>query len=160
MAELALHSDRTGLMLFMPTLTFGQWIQGWLDKTGLKQSDLVQRTGLAKSYINTLVRDVPNSTTGRVPRPEPEVVAKIARALGAPINEARAAAGYAILKETPETQEALLQSRFGLLMTKYQKLKKSDRPYIEPLLDMVDRELDKRLPPGATLPVDAQIDDK
>ena len=158
MTEVGFHFNKhSGLLLIMGQ-TFGQWLTAALSRSGLKQAELVERTKLSKSYISTLVNDSQNSTTGRRIRPDEAVVEKIARALGASVEEARLAAGYAPRKSNADTQEALLQSRFGLMMKKYEKLKKADRPLIEALLETVEQKIDERLPPGTELDVDALVD--
>jgi transcriptional regulator with XRE-family HTH domain len=128
MTEVGFHFIEPGLLLFMEK-TFGQWLTMALKRADMKQSDLAERTKLSKSYISTLANDAPG-TAGRPPRPEEAVVEKIARAIGVSIEEARAAAGYAPRKGNYRAHEALMQSRFGLMMRKFEKINQTDRPLI------------------------------
>jgi len=147
--------------LVMEKKSFSQWLTEKMASKGWNQTKLAERSGLTRQYISKLINEAPHSATGKkATRPTDVAVDKIAKALGASVTEARLVAGYAPAKEDEQTQEALLQSRFGLMMRKYDALPKNARPHLDSLLEMVERELDKKLPPGTELPIDAYVDNE
>jgi transcriptional regulator with XRE-family HTH domain len=80
---------------FTNTMTFGNWLRNQINNANLSNAELARRVGVSATYIGNLVRDFsPNTKKGRG-RPSEDVVEQIAKALGADINEARRAAGYA-----------------------------------------------------------------
>jgi HTH-type transcriptional regulator, competence development regulator len=78
-------------------MSFGKWLLDARKKAGLTQEQLAERSGLSPSYISALERQEPNTRAGEPRMPRPETVNRIAKALGIPSGEARAAAGYASL---------------------------------------------------------------
>jgi transcriptional regulator with XRE-family HTH domain len=78
-------------------MSFGKWLLETRKKAGLTQEQLAERSGLSPSYISALERQEPNTRAGEPRMPRPESVNRIARALNASSDEARAAAGYAPL---------------------------------------------------------------
>lgn len=61
----------------------------------MTQGQLAARAGISTSYVSTLEREQGHTITNAAPRPAPEVVESLAKALGASTDEARLAAGYA-----------------------------------------------------------------
>lgn len=151
MTELKLRFSSNGLVLVMATQTFGLWLSETLRNAGLRQADLVERTGLSKSYISTLVGDKPNSTTGRPIRPEPQVVEKIARALGVPVGEARLRAGYRAEQTEAEVNTTAAHLRFAELANKYDLLPADKREVVDEILEGLDRVITKSMPPPTHL---------
>jgi transcriptional regulator with XRE-family HTH domain len=81
--------------LFTNTMTFGEWLRKKLKDRDMSNARLARLSNLSPTYIGNLVRDFsPNSRSGKI-RPSEEAVAGIVKALGADLNEARLAAGYA-----------------------------------------------------------------
>ena len=76
---------------------FGEWLYRVRKRVGLSQQELADLSGCSKSYISTLERGAVHSGSGGEIRPSEEIVAAIANALNAPINDARLAAGYKTL---------------------------------------------------------------
>ena len=59
---------------------FPQWLRSARLERGLSVRELALRAGVSKSYVSGLERDTPNHGTAR--QPSPEVVSKLAAALG------------------------------------------------------------------------------
>ena len=77
--------------------TFGKWLSAKREKAGLTQEGLAEAAGVSPSYISALEREEINTKDGKPRQPKVDKVEKIARALGVPVDEARAEAGYAPL---------------------------------------------------------------
>jgi transcriptional regulator with XRE-family HTH domain len=77
-------------------MTFGDWLREKIADRGVSNAELGRRVGVSATYIGNLVRDYsPNKRKPGRSRPSEPVVEAIANALGAPVDEARVAAGYA-----------------------------------------------------------------
>lgn len=75
-------------------MTFGEWLRDQLKAKGMSNAELARRTHLSGTYIGNLVRGFsPNTKSGDI-RPSEKVVADIARALEADLDEARYHADY------------------------------------------------------------------
>lgn len=81
----------------MTAKTFGKWLAEKRKESGLTQPELARLAKTSKQYISGLERSAPHPITGALPQPTVKKVDAIAKALGAPLNEARLAAGYAPL---------------------------------------------------------------
>ncbi len=74
--------------------TFGQYLAAKRKQAGLSQRELAARVGVSPTYISYLERDINPAARGR-PQPSVDLVDRLARALGCPVNEMRLKAGYA-----------------------------------------------------------------
>ena len=74
---------------------FAEQLRHWLNDKGFSQAELARRSGLTPQTIGQYLAQKPHHLTNRLLLPEIDTVDRIARALGIPIAEARAAAGYA-----------------------------------------------------------------
>lgn len=75
--------------------TFGERLQEKLDEAGIKAAELSRLSGVTKQNIGRILNNTPHSITGALPKPEPETVEKLAKALNWDLNDALPAAGYA-----------------------------------------------------------------
>jgi transcriptional regulator with XRE-family HTH domain len=73
---------------------FGQWLRKWRKSRGLTQVQLAQKAGCGQSILSGYERGQKTERGGDYMRPEPEMVERLATALGRPVEEARALAGY------------------------------------------------------------------
>jgi|GEM_PF-2776640 len=132
-----------------PIKKFGQYVTRIRKKAGLTQEELARRVGLSTFYIDNLERGIDPTGKSKMLQPPCEVVDNIAKALGWNLFEARGAAGY----EPPDTlpspllyeqagQDEFEQSDFASLYAKYQELTTRQRKEFQPILEMVNRELD------------------
>lgn len=138
----------TGLVLLtMAQVSFGIWLAEQRRNADISQQDLADRVGVSKAYISTLEGDKPNSSTGKPIVPRIDKIDKIARALGASVVEARLAAGYVPDRLDSETENEIRKSRFGSIFQKLLTVSSQGQAEVEPFIDLLDRELDKRLPP-------------
>lgn len=74
---------------------FAEQLRLWLNEKGFTQAELARRSHLTPQTISQYVAKREHHLTGKLILPEIDTVDQIARALGIPIAEARAAAGYA-----------------------------------------------------------------
>src|ERR1700730_844835 len=100
-------------------MIFPDWLSEKRKEAGLTQAELAERAGASKQYISNLERNAPHPETGAHPRPKVEIVDAIARALGAPVHQARLAAGYAAPDETL-SREMLLDAGVEAMFRDYQ----------------------------------------
>ena len=126
-------------------LTFSEWLAEQMKRQGYNQTSLATRAGVSPQYIGVLVRNDPHSLTGKPIVPAVEVVDKIAKALGVPQAEARLAAGYAPAKVSEDVEAQIRQSVFADLYEKFMKLPADAKEGIEPFVDLLNREIEKRL---------------
>jgi transcriptional regulator with XRE-family HTH domain len=79
-----------------PVAPFGLWLKRWRKKKGLTQLRLARLAGdiCTDKYISLLERSKESGKKGQPTRASEEIVEALARALDAPITEARLAAGY------------------------------------------------------------------
>lgn len=82
--------------------TFGEWLRGKRKAAGLSLQLVAERAGVSKGYLSNLERNAPHTVSGATPRPSLEAVDAIANAVGAPLAEARDAAGYAAPQAEPD----------------------------------------------------------
>ena len=74
---------------------FGTWLRAARLKSGLSQEELAKLCGVTGAYVSLLEQGEADAEgVVRDIHPSPEVVDAMARALGVPYEEARAAAGY------------------------------------------------------------------
>jgi transcriptional regulator with XRE-family HTH domain len=73
---------------------FGVWLKKWRKARQLTQSQLGEKAGCAYSLISMYERGVRQEVSGQYMRPEPELVERLATALGRPVEEGRMLAGY------------------------------------------------------------------
>lgn len=74
---------------------FGKWLFDRRKAARMTQGQVAKRAGISTSYVSTLEREERHHLTNAPPRPAIAVVESIAKALDAPADEARLAAGYA-----------------------------------------------------------------
>jgi len=74
---------------------FAEQLRLWLNEKGFSQAELARRSGLTPQTIGQYLAQKPHYKTNKLLHPEIDTVDRIARALGIPTAEARAAAGYA-----------------------------------------------------------------
>jgi len=126
-------------------VTFSEWLAEQMKRQGYNQTSLAARAGVSPQYIGSLVRNDPHSITGKPIVPTVEVVDKIAKALGVPPTEARLVAGYAPAKVSEDVEAQIRQSEFADLYEKFMKLPPDAKEGIEPFVDLLNREIEKRL---------------
>lgn len=78
---------------------FADYLIRRLRETGLRKSEVAQKANVSRQTIGQIAGKKAHHLTGKLMLPERETVDAIARALGDPIAEARATAGYS----DPET---------------------------------------------------------
>lgn len=84
----------SGRKLFVE-MTFGNWLRAKIIEAHTSNAELARRVGVSPTHIGNLVRDYsPNTKSGKG-KPSEEVLEKIALVLGADVDEARLAAGFA-----------------------------------------------------------------
>jgi transcriptional regulator with XRE-family HTH domain len=149
--KVSLRLDRCINYLFKPMVaktankrqeTLGELITNRLLELGWSNAELARRTGFSTTYIGNLARDIaPGTKTGKPKRIPDETVERIARALNIPIDRARTAAGLSKSERpSPETIEEALDNA---LFFDQKGLSEADREKIRPLLQVVDREIDR-----------------
>lgn len=74
---------------------FGEWLRAKRIDLGLKQADVARRAGVSVSYVSTLERSQPHSTTGARLTPERSKLTALAKAVQGDIDEALHLCGYA-----------------------------------------------------------------
>jgi transcriptional regulator with XRE-family HTH domain len=79
-----------------PVAPFGAWLKFWRKKRRLTQAQLAERAGniCTDSYISALERVKGPGKKGHTTRASEQIIEALAKALNAPIAEARLAAGY------------------------------------------------------------------
>lgn len=104
-------SNKLFVHKIMPTsnfASFGDWLRAKIKENDISNAELARRVGVSPTYIGNLLRDFsPNSKTGNI-RASELVVEAIANALGADIDEARTAAGYAMKNRVLPSELALM----------------------------------------------------
>jgi len=116
-------------------MTFGQWLRQKLNDKRMSNAELARRVHVSPTYVSNLVRDYsPNMISNRAPRPGEDIVERIARALGAPLDEARLAANYA-----PRSVEDGIFSGLDKLSPKMQRVAKAQ---IRAIIDSLQSETD------------------
>lgn len=83
------------------TQSFGAWLYHHRKARGLTQAGLGAKVELTSQQISNYERGHSESKTGRPMQPSLELIDALARALRLPVDEARAAAGYAPLHASP-----------------------------------------------------------
>jgi transcriptional regulator with XRE-family HTH domain len=124
-------------------MIFPDWLQEKRKEAGLTQAELAERAGASKQYISNLERNAPHPETGAHPRPKVEIVDAIARALGAPLHQARLAAGYAAPDETL-SRGMLLDAEIEAMFRDYQSLSEEDKEELRTSLMILVREIQRR----------------
>jgi transcriptional regulator with XRE-family HTH domain len=127
----------------MSDRTFGQWLFEKRREAGLTQPQLAESAGTSKQYVSNLERDAPHPLTGALPRPKVEIVDALARALGAPIAEARLSAGYAPPGEA-FSKQVLVDNEFAVLGYEFRKLSVEDQNELRASLEMLKKEVGRR----------------
>jgi transcriptional regulator with XRE-family HTH domain len=107
---------------------FGRWIAAEREKRGLTQERVAEMAGMKRQQWHRLEQG--QSTTRKT-------VLRIANALQITPDEALVRAGF----QSP----AALDSDIAALFYKYPKLTEKDKEEIKALLQVVDREIDRRL---------------
>jgi transcriptional regulator with XRE-family HTH domain len=95
---------------FFVMKTFGDWLRDQRKALGLKQDDVAKRAGISVSYVSTLERNQPNTTTGKEIRPEPEIIEALAKAVQGDVSEALAFFRYAPREEVEATRARIVVS--------------------------------------------------
>lgn len=85
------------ILSYVPLMTFGEWLKTKRAELHLSGGDLERRSGVSRQYISNLERNAVQEKSRKPIQPSLEYVDRLAKALGADINEARNAAGYAAL---------------------------------------------------------------
>ena len=97
---------------FVVMETFGKWLLRHRKALDFKQEDVATRAGISISYVSTLERDQPNTSTGDSIRPEPDVVENIAKAVNGDVAEALAFFGYASREAVKTVRDRIKVSDF------------------------------------------------
>ena len=125
---------------------FGQYVARKRKAAGLTQAELAGRVSVTTTYIRHLERGVDPFGRSESLRPAVELVDAIAKAVDAPLAETRSRAGYATPTESngEELNESGFdKSDFAALYRKYERLKPKQKRAFTPILEMIDRELER-----------------
>jgi transcriptional regulator with XRE-family HTH domain len=129
--------------------TFGQRLVRWREAAGLTQGEVARRVGVTPTYIAHLEREAGPAGVGQEMRPMIEVVDAIAEALDVPLAEVRCAAGYDPPADSSASCEVVRntfgESDFAALHHMYERLTPEQRRQLQPILEMVSRELESML---------------
>ena len=129
--------------------TFGRRLARWREAAGLAQGEVARRVGVTPIYIADLEREAGPAGVGHEARPVIEVVDGIAEALGVPLAEVRCAAGYDPPEDSSASCEVVRntfgESDFAALHQMYERLTPERRVQLQPILEMVSRELESLL---------------
>lgn len=129
--------------------TFGRRLARWREAAGLTQGEVARRIGVTPIYIAHLEREAGAAAGSQKMRPMIEVVDAIARALDVPLAEVRCAAGYDPPAESSASYEVVRntfgESDFAALHHMYERLTPEHRRQLQPVLEMVSRELESLL---------------
>lgn len=85
---------------------FAEFLAEQLSRSMISISELSRRSGVSKQLISSIARKTPHHRTNKLVLPSISTVDAIARGLGAPAAEARAAAGYAAGESQPAGAES------------------------------------------------------
>ena len=81
--------------LLVNAMSFGTWLRDKINSLDISNAEVARRADISPTYVGNLIRDhYPNSLDG-TGQPSEETVAALAKALGASLDEARLAAGFA-----------------------------------------------------------------
>jgi transcriptional regulator with XRE-family HTH domain len=118
---------------------FADYMIEAMERTGLRQKDIVKSTRLSRTTISNLVGKKPSSATGKLMLPERETVDAIARAFGDPPALARRAAGYSESDQVETVEQAL----DATLYWDTKGLGEEEKQALRPILEMLDREAER-----------------
>lgn len=129
--------------------TFGQWLRRKRKEKRFTQESLAGAAGniCTSAYISSLEREQEVGKSGRPTRPDVSIVDALAKALNEPVSVARKKAGYdpaiggnpSVAPEPDSIEEALKNAMFF----DQKGLSPEDIEKIRPLLEVVDREVDR-----------------
>ena len=85
--------------------TWGDYLKRSREAAGLTQRELARKSGVGYGSISQYETNFTGSGTSPI-RPGEDVVEKLARALGVPLNEARKKAGYSPIETAQDEFEA------------------------------------------------------
>jgi transcriptional regulator with XRE-family HTH domain len=85
--------------------TFGQWLRRHRKALNLTQGDVAKRANVSVSYVSTLERKQPHSTTGEDITPDRDKLIAIAKAVQGDVGEALSYYGYALNGEPQKIAE-------------------------------------------------------
>lgn len=88
-------------------MRFANWLVERRKALHLTQGELAKRAGLSTSYISTLERDAPHNITGARPRPTPEAVVAIAKALNENPDDVLLRCGYSPFSDPENEPQSL-----------------------------------------------------
>jgi transcriptional regulator with XRE-family HTH domain len=94
-------------------MSFKDWLRAQLDARQMRAADLSRRSGVTPQNLSRILTDKPHPITGALPKVTIETVDRIAKALGAPLGEARHAAGFA--SDDPDDMHDLEGVRIAFL---------------------------------------------
>jgi transcriptional regulator with XRE-family HTH domain len=89
------------------SMSFKDYLRQQLDERGMRPAELARLSGVTKQNIGRILNDTRHPISGGLPQVTRETVEKLAKALGADLNEALLAAGFAPLNSIgPPTNAA------------------------------------------------------
>lgn len=131
----------TGKLFVYRHMTFGEWLRKKILEQRISNRELAQMAGLSPTYVGNLVRDYsPNMIGNRAPRPGEDVVERIAKALNAPLDEARLAANYA--PRNGDTNAGLFAGIESLSPDRQRLARRQIRAIIDSLIDQAEHDTD------------------
>jgi len=101
---------------------FAKWLREARDTAGLNKAQLAKEAKIARSYVTNLEGAIKNALTNKPTLPKPEIVERLAVALGVPVSEAREAAGYAAAVEDRPTGEPVVDLELRKLNRYFKEL--------------------------------------
>lgn len=115
------------------------------DELGLSTQELSERSGVSATRINQIENLSLSESTGKVRRPKPETVERLARALGLSAAKLLLAAGYAPRQKQSDELKAVIEEdeQMAVLFSGYSTMTKKQKAEMKPILEMVAREMDR-----------------
>ncbi len=131
--EILPDNARSGFIVSEPE-NLGGYVRRILKEKKLSLSNVEQRANgkISDSYICSI-------SAGNVGSPTVGKLKALARGLGVPEEEV-----FAVARGVPLEQAAFQSSAFAMLFDKYKGLSNEDKQAVEPLLKVLDNELERR----------------
>lgn len=136
---------------FVVMETFGKWLLRHRKALDLKQGEVAARAQVSVSYISTLEREQPHSTSGEEIKPDRDKIARIAKAVGGNVNEALRLTGYAPKEDFnyPQTYEELMEvlKKYGIcsLGLTEERMNKIDPEYYKSIIQHMENSIKGQL---------------
>lgn len=122
--------------------TFGEKLQQWRESAHISQAEFARRLNVSPTYISNLERDFSPSAKGGKPRPSVKLCIKIAKVLGVPEVDVKAAAFE--IQGLPEVQfETVEETLRNAHFFHAKGLSDADLEVIRPILEALDKQIER-----------------